>query len=203
MLQLWDWLETAGHRLAAVGGSDYYTAGTGEGTTGAPVGEPCTNVLADELSEAAIMVGVRARHTFVQLRGCSDVSVEATMATKDGGSAEVGDEVDGVDTVALTAHVIGGDSDFVQVWRDGAQVVQQAVSGNDFTCTYKEQPGLASHRYRVEIINAGNRRLLITSHFYVQSIAASGGGCAAGGGAGGLIMLGLGGPGLVARRRRR
>ncbi len=204
VLQMWDRVETAGHRLAAIGGSDDHTAGMNEASTGAPIGEPCTNVLADELSEAGIMAGVRARHTFVQLRGCSDVSVEATMATKDQGVAQVGDEVDGIDTVALSVHVLGGDTDFAQIWRDGVNVAQQAVVGNDYTWTYKEEPGAAAHRYRVEIINNGNRRLLITSHFYVQGVAASASGCAAGGSRGlGFGFSCVAALGLILRKRRR
>lgn len=204
VLQLWDRLEAAGHRLAALGGSDDHTAGLGEGVDGSPIGQPCVNVLADELSEAAIIAGVKARHTFVQLRGCADVSVEATMATADGGTAQIGDEVDGLAQIALTVHVTGGDADFAQVWRDGVQVAQQAIVGADATWVYTETPGAAAHRYRVEIISNGNRRLVITSHFYVQGVAApstDGGGCAAGGSSGGLVALAL--AGLLAGRRRR
>jgi hypothetical protein len=206
VLAMWDRVEALGNRIAAVAGSDDHRAGSGEGSTGAPVGEPCTNVLADELSEAGIMAAVKARHTFVQLRNCSDVSIEAFMTTKDGGSADIGDEVDGIDNVQLKIHVIGGDSDFAQVWRDGENVGQMAVGGNDFTWTYTETPGTDPHRYRIEIVNSGNQRLLISSHFYVQGVAATGSGmgmggsgCAAGGDSsgGGLLLLAL----LALRKR--
>ena len=190
VLQLWDRLETAGHRLAAIGGSDDHSAGLNEGSTGAPVGEPCTNVLADELSEAGIIAGVKAHHTLVQLRGCADVMVEATMLDKAGHPADVGDDVDGIDEVALTVHVTHGDGDFAQVWRDGELMQQQAIAGADDTWVYREEPGAADHRYRVEMIDSGSTRILITSHFYVHGIAHSG--CDAGGGsAGGLVALGL------------
>jgi hypothetical protein len=203
VLAMWDRVETLGHRIAAVSGSDDHRAGSNEGSTGAPVGEPCTNVLADELSETAIIAAVKARHTFVQLRNCSDVSIEATMATKDGGSADIGDEVDGIDEVTLTMHITNGNGDFAQIWRDGEQVAQQAISGTDYTWVYTEEPGTTPHRYRVEIVNDGKMRLLITSHFYVQGVAASGG-CDAGGvgGASSGALLALLALASRARRRR-
>ena len=197
VLQMWDSLEDAGHRIAAVGGSDDHSAGMNEGATGAPVGQPCTNVLADELSEDAIISAVKARHTVIQLRGCDDPFVEPKL-----GDAEVGDEVSNVAHADFTVHVTGGDGTFLQLWRDGVKLEQKPVSGADATIPFSDTPGAATHRYRFELIDGANRRLVITSHFYVDGVAAPGG-CSAGGGGAGGGVLGLMGVALLRARRRR
>lgn len=64
-LALWDRLLREGHRLAAVGGSDYHQEPfTGE--VGAlSLGTPCTWVYAQELSAQGILSAVRAGHVFI------------------------------------------------------------------------------------------------------------------------------------------
>lgn len=197
VLELWDSLEDQGHRLAAVGGSDDHSAGVDEGGTGAPVGSPCVSVLAPELSEAAILAGVKARHTIVQLRGCDDPVVDVRL-----GDAQVGDEVEGVSDAAFTARVTKGDGTHLSVWKDGKVLEQQDVVGDDVTLTFHDTPGAEKHRYRFELVDGANRRLVITSHFYVDGVAGGGGGCSAGRGRASWpvgAMLGL----LALRRRSR
>src|SRR5262249_2103403 len=69
VIAMWDAALDQGARVAAIGGSDDHTAGQNEGPTGSPIGSPTTLVLADELSEAAILDAVRHGRTIVQLRG--------------------------------------------------------------------------------------------------------------------------------------
>jgi MYXO-CTERM domain-containing protein len=202
VLQMWDMLEDAGHRLAAVGGSDDHRAGTDEGSTPSEIGNPCVSVLASELSEQAILAGVKARHTIVQLRGCSDAMVDATMAIPGGGAAQVGDEVDGVELADITVHVTHGDGQLLQLWRDGKQLDQRAVSGDDAVLHFEDTPGAAQHRYRIHLVDANsNEPIVITSHFYVSGIAGAGG-CASGGSPGMLAALFVAGA-FVRRRRAR
>jgi hypothetical protein len=205
VLAMWDGLLDQGFRIAAVGGSDDHTAGRNVSTTGAPIGSPTTRVLADQLSEAAIVDAVRHGRTLVQLRGPDDPMVEVTMRTVAGGAAEIGDEVDGIARAALTIHVTGGGGMFAQVWRNGAKLDPMLpVTSDDFTGTFEDTPGAGDFRYRVELVNDGNQRIVITSHFYVHAIDAAGCGCAANTGiAGGLVpvfVMVL--PGLRRRRAR-
>ena len=72
VLTMWDGLLDQGVRIAGIGGSDDHTAGKAEGPTGSPIGSPTTLVLADNLSEAAIVDAVRHGRTIVQLRGPDD-----------------------------------------------------------------------------------------------------------------------------------
>ena len=195
IVKMWDQLEDEGHRLAAVTGSDDHRAGANEGSTGSPIGQPCTLVLADELSEAAIVDGVRRHKTIAQLRGPADPLVALTMKTKTGAAAEIGDDVDAIAHVELDVHVTAGSGTFVQIWRDGVKVVQQAVTSDDFAWTYKDTPGAADHRYRAELVDDTNQRVVITSHIYAHGVRA---GCSAGGGTSPLMVA----VALLAIRRR-
>ena len=183
VLAMWDGLLDQGHRIAAIGGSDDHTAGMNEGPTGSPVGSPTTLVLADDLSEAAIIDAVRHGRTIVQLRGPDDPRLDVTLATRTGAAAQIGDDVDGIAHVQLTIHVQAGDGTFARVWRDGAQLDPQlAITGDDATVAFADVPGAGEFRYRVELVDGGGSRIVITSHFYVHAITAGAGcGCHASG----------------------
>ncbi len=202
VIKMWDDLEDQGHRIAAVTGSDDHSAGMNEGSTGSPIGSPCTLVLADELSEAGIMDGVRHQRTIAQLRGPDDPLVELTMKTKDGKQAELGDDVPGIAEAQLTAHITGASGYFLQIWRNGVKLNQIAVTSDDFTKVISDAPEIGvTTRYRAELVDDANQRVVVTSHIYAEGVAGEGGGCNAahGGGGGVLVLLALG----FLRRRRR
>lgn len=141
-------------------------------------------MLADSLSEAAIIEAIRRGRTIVQLRGPDDPFVEMTI-----GDAEIGDDVENVAKVSVQAHVVGGDGTFVQLWRDGEKLGQMPVTGADFTNTFFDVPGAQLRRYRLELINDINQRIVVTSHIYVHGIADDGCGCHTGGSGGWLLAL--------------
>jgi MYXO-CTERM domain-containing protein len=205
VLAMWDGLLDQGHRIAAIGGSDDHTAGRNEGPTGSPIGSPTTRVLADNLSEAAIIDAIRHGRTIVQLRGPDDPVVDAVMRAPSGGSAEIGDDVDGVERAELAIHVTGGAGTFAELWRNGAMIGEpHPVTGDDVTLTLDDAPGAGDFRYRVELINDANQRLVVTSHFFVHAIAAgSGCGCGASGDPASAALLAIALPWIARRRRRR
>ncbi|HEU0032695.1 MAG TPA: CehA/McbA family metallohydrolase [Kofleriaceae bacterium] len=180
-IALWDQLLTDGHRIAAIGGSDDHRAGTGTGLTDTPLGSPTTLVLADGLSEAAIMEGIRKGRTIVQLRGPDDPFLDVHVVRADGTLAEIGDDVDGVATMSMPVTVTGGAGTFLQLWRDGEKLAQVAVTSDAFTHTFEDVPGAADHRYRLELSSDVNQRLVVTSHFYVHGVEETGCGCRSGG----------------------
>jgi hypothetical protein len=179
VLVLWDSLLDQGFRIAAIGGSDDHTAGMNEDpVSGSEIGSPTTLVLADNLSEAAIIDAIKHGRTIVQLRGPDDPLVDMTMTTKDGATAEIGDDVDGVTHISIGVHVVGGTGTFVQLWKDGQKVDQQSVTSDDFTSTFERSPTGMSERFRIQLIDDTNATLVITSHIYVQGIPGEdGGGC--------------------------
>lgn len=201
VLALWDSLIAQGFRIAAIGGSDDHHAGMNEGTTGSEIGNPTTNVLADNLSEAAIIDAVRHGRTVVQLRGPNDAFLDMTVKTKNGSDAEIGDEVDGVDNIQIASHVTGGDGDTVELFRNGVKVAQQKVSGNDTTVTFSRTPTGDMEAYRLELLDGTSVQVtVITSHIFVQGVVPSGGCAAAGGAATSSALIGLV---LLAMRRRK
>ena len=183
ILQMWDGLEDQGFRLSAVTGSDDHSAGVNESSIGAPIGSPCTAVLADELSEAAIVDGVKNHHTLAQLRGPDDPFVDFTI-----GTLEIGDEGK-ASNAAIHVHVAGASGYFIEIIRDGAQLAMKPVDSDDFTLAMDDGPKVgATTRYRVQLLGADGSPVVITSHIYIDGVAGAGG-CSAGGGAGWLIAL--------------
>ncbi len=197
-LAMWDAALDGGARIAAIGGSDDHRAGTGTGTTDTPLGSPTTLVLADNLSEAAILDGIRAGRTIVQLRGPDDPLVEFTL-----GDAQIGDTVAGaIEAAQLRVHITGGAGNFAQLWRDGIKATQVEITSEDFTHTFADETE-GSHRYRIELINDSNNRIVITSHIYA-TVVPGGCGCAASGPVGsGLLALLVALSGRVGRTARR
>ena len=197
-LRLWDEHLDAGAVIAAVGGSDDHRAGMGTGTQDTPIGSPTTLVLADELSEASIIEAVRRGRTIVNLRGPDDPGVDFTI---DGN--EIGDLLLTTDDVRIRVGVTGGDGTFAQVWRDGEKLVQLDVTGDDFTREYVDATASdGNHRYRLEIVEGANRRVVITSHIFVAKASAVESCCNASA-RGSLVPVLLGLLGLTTCTRRR
>jgi hypothetical protein len=172
-IALWDQQLDAGNRIAAVGGSDDHTAGMNETSTGSPIGSPTTLVLADNLSEAAIIDAVQHGRTMVDLQGPGAPTVDFKL-----GTSEIGDEVDDATHLAFTVHITSGDGTYVQLWKDGVKDEQRPVTGDDFTTTFDRDPTEDLSRYRIQLINDINQPIVITSHIYAKGhAAASGCGC--------------------------
>jgi hypothetical protein len=196
-IKKWDELLDAGYRITAVSGSDDHRAGMGTGITDTALGSPCTLVLADGLSEAAIMRGVAEGRTIVQLRGPDDPFVEMHI-----GDAEIGDTIS-AGTAKVAATVTGGQGYFLQLWRDGKKLEQIEVTSNDFSHTFSDEPGAGQHRrYRLELINDSNNRVVVTSHIYVDGTDAGGGCCQSGRGAPNLALIAIVALWLHRRRSR-
>ena len=178
-IMMWDQLVRQGYHIAAVGGSDDHRAGRDTGPTASQIGTPTTYVLADNLSEAAIIEAVRRGRTVVKLRDPADPFVEIRMQGPGGTFAEVGD-VTGEGPLEI--HVTGGNGTFVQVWVQGEKVTQIPVTSDDFTTMYDLGSGPASamgagaapeHEFvRAELINDTNQRLVVTSH--IEFVPSSG-----------------------------
>jgi hypothetical protein len=152
-MEMWDQLHADGFRIAAIGGSDDHRAGMGTGITDTPIGSPTTLVLADNLSEAAILDAIRKGRTMVALRGPEDPTLDVHVATKTGALAELGDDVDNIDTVRMPLTITGGAGNFVQLWRDGEKIAQLEITSDDFTHTFEDEPA-SRIAYRVAVAMA-------------------------------------------------
>jgi hypothetical protein len=196
VIEMWDELLDAGHRIAVVGGSDDHRAGNDTGPTASPIGSPTTLVLAENLSEAAIVKAVREGRTIVQLSGPDDPVVDLTI-----GDARIGDDISGLATIDAKVRVVGGSGALAQLWRDGAKIAEQPVTSDDASLSFSDTPGAGKHRYRVEVENDFGQRVVVTSHIYVDAVADDGCGCRTNGGATGWLVSLLGFVWLRATRR--
>jgi len=180
---MWDGLLDRGYRIAAIGGSDDHRAGMSTGPTASAIGSPTTRVLADNLSEAAVVEAVRRGRTMVQLRGPDDPVLDVTLRNAAGGESEIGDDVSDISRARFAIHVVGGDGMIAQLVRNGAPLAPDVrIVGDDFSTVVEDDPGAGDVRYRVQLLNAGGQPVVITSHFYVHAVARpADGGCGAGG----------------------
>ena len=195
VLAMWDGLLDQGHRIAAIGGSDDHNAGRSTDPTASPIGSPTTRVLADNLGEAAIVDAIRHGRTIVKMRGPDDPMVELTLGGE--GVSDVLHDAGG--PADLEIHVTGGTGMFAQVFRDGVKVHQADVTSDDAVLRYTDST-VGEHRFRIELVDDGNQRIVVTSHLYAMISEDQSCGC--GGGVGGA-GLGVGALALALRRRRR
>ncbi len=170
-LALWDMELAAGNKIAAIGGSDDHTAGMNETSTGSPIGSPTTLVLADNLSEAAIVEALKHGRTIVNLQGPDAPVVELKL-----GDHEIGDEVAGLGHYAFAVKVTGGSGAAIELWRDGVKLESRAVTSDVFATTFDETPN-GSERWRVQLVQ-NSEPTVVTSHIYtIAGAADSGCGC--------------------------
>jgi MYXO-CTERM domain-containing protein len=141
-------------------------------------------VWADELSEAAIIEGVRRGRVVVKLRGPDDPMVELTAIGDDGRVAMIGDTVRGA-RVRLSVHVEGGAGMTLSVWRNGVEEESLVVDRDDFTRELERVTRAGGDRYRLQLAEAFD--VVITNHIWVEPGDAlpDDGGCGCGAAAGG------------------
>ena len=162
VIEMWDALEDQGFAIGAIGGSDDHRAGMGTGQTESEIGSPTTMVLADELSEEAIVGAIGAGRTVVKLRGPDDPMIDLEI---DG--ARVGDTVTGIGRAHVLARVTGGDGATLEIWRDGERVDFVPIDGDDVELRFDYPVTGARERYRAHVVS-GSGPVTVTSHIYVE-----------------------------------
>jgi hypothetical protein len=122
-VSFWRDLLNRGYRLTALGGSDNHNVAMGR----LGVGYPTTVVYAPELSERAILAGVRAGHVFIDAGGARERVLELN-ATAGEAAAMMGDALPapaGTD-VRFSVHVQGAAGGRVVVVEDGKPITPLA-----------------------------------------------------------------------------
>jgi len=157
-----------GFRVTAVGGSDNHNASY-EPEHESAIGRPTTVVHAANLSERAILDGVRAGHVFVDVEGSRDRAIEFTAAT---GSqrAEMGDVMkvlagDKVHFVLTISHLAGSRIELV---RDGVVKPLGDVSNATESREFEETADDKRHWLRVNIRSADGRLLVLGNPIYLN-----------------------------------
>lgn len=196
-IQFWEDKLAAGHKIAAVGGSDSHDAGrTPNPAIQAPIGTPTTMVFADELSEDGIERAVEAGHTFVKVFGGDSPDLRFSADVEgSGGRGIMGDTVHGAE-VTFTARVLGaapGPDGPLQlvVLKDGVPFDTVPITSDDFTHRF-EAAGLGRYRLQVQRASAIEA---VASPIYVEAARRGDRSGGAGGGGGGGGGAGAGGGG--------
>jgi hypothetical protein len=163
----WDSQLRAGHRLAAVGGSDNHNALTAPGEAGA-IGWPVTAIAADELSVSAILNGIRAGRTFVDLTASRDKMVDFE-AEAEGASAKMGGTLHtaGRAAITLSIHAIASPGSRVHLLLDGEEATTPLLlEGAAAKATLTAPAG--RHYLRLEVRDDGGTSELISSPLYIN-----------------------------------
>ena len=184
-IEFWEDKLDAGHKIAAVGGSDDHRGGEPEEPTQSPVGEPTTVVFAEELSQRGVRAAVKAGHSYVKVSGndAPDLRFTARAPGSSAPAAIMGDTVRG-EQVEFVARVLGGGPGSgpggpyqLTVLKDGKTPVRTApVTSDDFRLAFRS---LGPGRYRLHLTR-GTSIEGVSSPIYVK--AAAGGGGPGGGG---------------------
>jgi len=136
--QFWADLLNHGFHLTAVGGSDQHTP---EDAGDRRIGRPTTMVFANELSERAIVDGLRSGRVYIRTHGVDGPAVDF-FAVVSGQRYEMGEDVPAARTVTLTARIRGADGQHLAWIRNGKPIVGTTVSADaDATLETNVQAG--------------------------------------------------------------
>jgi hypothetical protein len=156
-IAMWDRLLRAGRRVTAVGASDWHRPPT-------PIGVAAVRVLAPQLTEAAILDGIR-QHRVIVMRDARTTppAVQARCGSTEAG---VGESVVCKKDEELAVHVsmpelADGNAEFT--WNAARMTTRAIGQGTTFT-----MPANAGY-LRVRVYTADGRTVAITNPVYVQT----------------------------------
>jgi len=163
----WDSQLRAGHRLAAVGGSDNHNATTPAGDESA-IGWPSTAVEADELSVPAILDAIRRGRTFVDLTASRDKTLDFE-AEAEGASAKMGGTLHTAHAtpIHVSVHSIASKGSLVHLLVDGEDPNAPLPLQGDVT-NITLNPGPGRHWLRVEVHDEAGVTELMSSPLYIN-----------------------------------
>jgi hypothetical protein len=167
-VQFWQSRLQNGLRLTAIGGSDNHRAGQGQNA----VGTPTTVVRADELSQLAILDGIRAGHVFVDVEGSVNRLLELSAVAGDR-EAVMGDTLTASagTPVRFTVHATHVSGAAITVLLDGvdsALLAARGIAGDDARSEFTWNSDGKPHWIRVDVRDQGGRLLLLGNPIYLN-----------------------------------
>ena len=153
-----------GFRLTAIGGSDNHEADYPLVIPSA-IGHPTTVVHADNLSETAILDGIKAGHVFVDIEGATDRVLEFS-AQSGAHAAAMGDslQVPAGDTVHFSLrmmHLLGAHPEIVHDTPDQI-LTNEEMTGFDYKSDGKR------HWFRINVRSVDGRLLILGNPIYLN-----------------------------------
>lgn len=172
-IPFWQDLLQRGLRPTAIGGSDNHLGGQA-GTKGNGVGTPTTVVWADELSQVAILRGVRAGHVFIDTAGTTDRVLEFSARAADGTRAMMGDALAAPagTAVRFELHVAHAPGTIVRLLLDASEVPllrDAGIDGDDAVRSFTWPSDGKRHWIRAEVRDAGGHLLLLGNPIYLNA----------------------------------
>ncbi|MGZ6020906.1 MAG: CehA/McbA family metallohydrolase, partial [Phenylobacterium sp.] len=170
-IPFWEARLNAGFRITAVGGSDNHDA-TFDPRVPAAVGRPTTVVEAADLSQAAILAGIRAGHVFIDIEGTRDRRLEVS-ASADGKSAGMGDALAAraQAPVTISVHVLHAGGGLVRLAGDGAKLADRSeapLAGDDEAVTFHLTSDGARHWIRADVRGPDGKLWLLGNPIYLN-----------------------------------
>ena len=169
-IAFWQARLNAGDRLTAIGGSDNHAPATDLARPGS-VGSPTTVVWADDLSERAILAGIRAGHVFVDVEASRDRLIEVA-ATAGGPTAMMGDALAAPAgaNIHFTVHGVRLRGARWAAIEDGRPVAAGSgpFAADDQTAPFSLAADGARHWVRIEVRSPEGRLLLIGNPIYLN-----------------------------------
>jgi hypothetical protein len=158
-IPFWEAQLNGGYRITAIGGSDSHRPDEN------PPGIPATVVWAPELSQRAILDGIRRGHVFIDIDGSPDrmLDVRATVA---GQTAMMGDALAAPPGTAVTVTVrtAGVPGMRLRVLDNGSAIAAPVGVAGTFTVAGDGR----RHWIRVDVLSADGRLLLLGNPIYLN-----------------------------------
>lgn len=173
-IPFWERLLDAGHRIAAIGGSDNHDA-TLRGATpgGAEIGSPTTVVHAQALSLPEILAGIRAGRAFVDVQGTAHRGLAFSARAGDA-RAQMGDALDAPDGTGIefSVSVTGAAGGEARLIEGGRTVATRPIGGDDASFRFVRRSDGRRHWVRVDVRGDDGRLWLLGNPIYVNPGAA-------------------------------
>lgn len=164
----WEDQIRAGHRLAAIGGSDSHNATNPPGPPGS-IGWPTTAVEADELSVPAILNGIRAGRTFVDLTASHDKVIDFDAESK-GATAHMGGTLHADAGAPIYVHIrtTACTGLLVHLLQDGVDAAPMSVDTVSTPLDAALTAAAGRHWLRVEVRDSSGTLILLSSPLYIN-----------------------------------
>jgi hypothetical protein len=162
---LWEQQLAKGFRITGVGGGDDHRAGE-QLTVHDGVGVPTTVVYARQLSQPAILEGIKAGHVFVQVTGPQGPALYLAA-----GQAMMGDAISAAEKTQVVFKMTASQLAEVRLLIDGVEVKTLPAlkkDGADWSCIYKWESDGKRHWVRAELVDAEGVPITLTNPIYLN-----------------------------------
>ena len=164
-VEMWTRWLNAGHRITAIGGSDYHRPVNKAGTIKPPdrLGWPRTYVYATELSGAALLDGLRRRQAYVSMGARVDFQAQHNGVTYPIG-ADLGRQRG---MVELTAQIAPTSRGVAQLLRNGEIILEELLYGDAVSLhTTVELDPTTPAWFRLNVLDGNGLMLAITNPIF-------------------------------------